>query len=35
MVSGTSITDMLNLPILRFHDIVKAIKSVLDARNKK
>lgn len=35
MVSGTSITDMLNLPIGRFHDIVGAIKAVLDARKKK
>lgn len=35
MVSKTSITDMLNLPILRFYDIVEAIRSVLDAAKKK
>jgi len=35
MASGTSIADMLSLPILRFYDIVKAISAVLDARKSK
>ena len=35
MASGTSITDLLNLTILRFYDISNAIKAVLDARKKK
>lgn len=34
MVSGTSITDMLNLSIKRFYDVVNAIRYVLDARKK-
>lgn len=34
MASGTSIKDLLDMPILRFRDIVTAIKTVLDERNK-
>lgn len=35
MASNTSIIDMLNLPICRFHEVCLAIRAVLEARNKR
>lgn len=35
MASNTSIVDLLNLPIRRFHEVYLAIRSVLEARNKR
>lgn len=34
MASGTSITDLMGLTMLRFYDICKAISNVLEARRK-
>lgn len=35
MVSNTSITDLMGLSLLRFHDVVEAISAVLEARKRK